>query len=123
MLYLDLSLTASILLWGYVALMWKFLHSVFLTPLYAKSGLAESIANRPKPTPEPPRPSPPLFWCKILGVDKDATLAQIQKAFRRLAQMYHPDIPTNRGGNVAKFAELTQAYDAAREHCKARAHA
>jgi DnaJ-class molecular chaperone len=47
----------------------------------------------------------------ILGVDRDATLMQIKKAYRRLSKKYHPD--KNPGDKEAekKFVELTQAYE------------
>jgi molecular chaperone DnaJ len=42
----------------------------------------------------------------ILGVEKKATKDDIKKAFRKLAQKYHPD----KGGDEAKFKEITEAY-------------
>ncbi len=42
----------------------------------------------------------------ILGVEKKATKEDIKKAFRKLAQKYHPD----KGGDEAKFKEITEAY-------------
>lgn len=42
----------------------------------------------------------------ILGVDKKATKEDVKKAFRKLAQKYHPD----KGGDEAKFKEITEAY-------------
>jgi DnaJ-class molecular chaperone len=46
-----------------------------------------------------------------LGVKKDATQADIQKAYRRLAKKLHPDL--NPGNKVAeeKFKEISAAYD------------
>jgi molecular chaperone DnaJ len=41
-----------------------------------------------------------------LGVDKKASQDEIKKAFRKLAQKYHPD----KGGDEAKFKEITEAY-------------
>lgn len=43
----------------------------------------------------------------ILGVEKSATDADIKKAFRALAQKYHPDKKT---GDEAKFKEVSEAY-------------
>src|SRR5262245_61482750 len=42
----------------------------------------------------------------ILGVDKKASKDDIKKAFRKLAQKYHPD----KGGDESKFKEITEAY-------------
>ncbi len=47
---------------------------------------------------------------KTLGVDKNASDADIKKAYRRLAMKYHPD----KGGDKAdekKFKEVTAAYE------------
>ncbi|KAF4658172.1 DnaJ (Hsp40), sub A, member 4 [Perkinsus olseni] len=43
----------------------------------------------------------------ILGVSKDATTAEIKKAFRKLAIKNHPD----KGGDAEKFKEITRAYE------------
>lgn len=48
-------------------------------------------------------------WSDILGIRDPiaATEAQVQDAFRSLAQRYHPD----RGGDIAMFQKVTQARD------------
>jgi len=43
----------------------------------------------------------------VLGVDKDATSADIKKAYRKKAKTEHPDA----GGSSEKFTELTLAYE------------
>lgn len=43
----------------------------------------------------------------ILGVSKSASDEDIKKAFRKLAQKYHPD---KKGGDESKFKELSEAY-------------
>jgi molecular chaperone DnaJ len=43
----------------------------------------------------------------ILGVPKSASEDEIKKAFRSLAQKYHPD---KKGGDEAKFKEVSEAY-------------
>lgn len=46
-------------------------------------------------------------YYKILGVSKNASEEEIKKAFRKLAHEYHPD---KKGGNEAKFKEVSEAY-------------
>lgn len=43
----------------------------------------------------------------ILGVEKTASDEDIKKAFRKLAQKYHPD---KKSGDEAKFKEVSEAY-------------
>lgn len=43
----------------------------------------------------------------ILGIQKGASEEEIKKAFRKLAQKYHPD---KKGGDEAKFKEASEAY-------------
>lgn len=45
---------------------------------------------------------------QMLGLAKDATADQIKKAYRRLAQKYHPDRET---GDEEKFYQVQVAYD------------
>ncbi|KAK1431680.1 hypothetical protein QVD17_08221 [Tagetes erecta] len=47
---------------------------------------------------------------KVLGVEKDVTLRQIQKAFHKLSLQYHPDKNKNKGAQE-KFAEINNAYE------------
>ncbi len=46
-------------------------------------------------------------YYQILGVDQNATLDQIKKAYRSLAMKHHPD----RGGDQAKFKDISVAYE------------
>lgn len=45
-------------------------------------------------------------YYKVLGVARDATEADIKKAYRKLASKHHPD----KGGDNAKFQEIQAAY-------------
>ncbi|GJT51216.1 DnaJ protein ERDJ3A [Tanacetum coccineum] len=47
---------------------------------------------------------------KVLGVDKDASQRQIQKAFHKLSLQYHPDKNKNKGAQE-KFSEINNAYE------------
>jgi hypothetical protein len=45
-----------------------------------------------------------------LGLDQQATLAQIKDAYRELARRYHPDVTTDPEG-PRRFIEVTEAYE------------
>lgn len=46
-------------------------------------------------------------YYEILGVKRDASPEEIKRAFRELAQKYHPDKP---GGDAEKFKQINEAY-------------
>lgn len=48
-------------------------------------------------------------YYQILGVKKDAALADIKKAFRKLARKYHPDVSKEPNAE-AKMKEINEAY-------------
>jgi len=50
-------------------------------------------------------------YYEILGVEKDADINTVKRAYRKLAMKYHPD--RNKDDNVAaeKFREVTEAYE------------
>jgi molecular chaperone DnaJ len=52
-----------------------------------------------------------------LGVDKKASGEDIKRAFRKLAQKYHPD---RGGGDEARFKEITEAYSVLSDEKKRR---
>lgn len=50
-------------------------------------------------------------YYEVLGVDKNASEADIKKAFRKLARKYHPDVNPGDKDAEAKFKEINEAYD------------
>ena len=59
-----------------------------------------------------------MDYYAILGVSKDASPEEIKKAYRKLAMEHHPD----RGGDVARFQEISQAYDTLSDPAKKSAY-
>jgi molecular chaperone DnaJ len=49
-------------------------------------------------------------YYQILGVSKGAVLADIKKAYRKLARKYHPDLNPGDKAAEAKFKEIQEAY-------------
>jgi molecular chaperone DnaJ len=49
-------------------------------------------------------------YYQVLGVDKKASLAEIKKAYRKLARKYHPDLNPGDKAAEAKFKEIQEAY-------------
>src|SRR6478736_4440979 len=47
----------------------------------------------------------------VLGVTRDATEADLKKAFRKLARQYHPDVAKDKKTAEAKFKEINEAYE------------
>lgn len=50
-------------------------------------------------------------YYEVLGVDHDATQAQMKKAYRRLAHKYHPDRNQTDPEAETKFKEASEAYE------------
>ncbi|MBN1202134.1 MAG: DnaJ domain-containing protein [Anaerolineae bacterium] len=50
-------------------------------------------------------------YYKVLGVDRDASDKEIQRAFRRLARQYHPDVNPGDKAAEEKFKEINEAYE------------
>ena len=47
----------------------------------------------------------------VLGLKKNATSAELKKAFRKLARKYHPDLNPNDKASERKFKEMNEAYE------------
>ena len=56
------------------------------------------------------KPPPPDYYT-VLGVEPGATLAQIKRAYRKLARLHHPDTNPGDPQAAARFRDITQAYD------------
>lgn len=50
-------------------------------------------------------------YYEILGVDRDATLSEIKRAYRKQAKQYHPDLHPGDEEAEKKFKELTSVYE------------
>ncbi|MDQ1464764.1 MAG: molecular chaperone DnaJ, partial [Actinomycetota bacterium] len=59
-------------------------------------------------------------YYKSLGVPKDATAAEIKKAYRKLARQHHPDANTGTTKSEEKFKEISEAYDVLSDEVKRR---
>ena len=53
-------------------------------------------------------------YYKVLGVEKNAEASDIQKAYRRLARQYHPDVNKDAGAED-RFKEIGEAYEVLRD--------
>lgn len=49
-------------------------------------------------------------YYELLGVKRDASDAEIKKAYKRLARKYHPDVNPNDKTAEEKFKEISEAY-------------
>ncbi|MEI6179072.1 MAG: DnaJ domain-containing protein [Verrucomicrobiota bacterium] len=48
-------------------------------------------------------------YYSTLGIARDASTADIKKAFRKLARKYHPDVAKDKGSAEARFKEINEA--------------
>src|SRR6266480_4850436 len=61
-------------------------------------------------------------YYKILGVDKNASQKDIQKAYRKLARKFHPDINPGDEAAEEKFKEINEANEVLSDPEKRRQH-
>ncbi|MCC6558439.1 MAG: J domain-containing protein, partial [Polyangiaceae bacterium] len=77
-------------------------------------GARPAPGPRPEPRVAPPRlDEPRLRALTLLGLQENATEADVRRAFRRLASRLHPDRFATHGAgdhSNARFAELSAAY-------------
>src|SRR2546423_14802104 len=50
-------------------------------------------------------------YYQVLGVAKNATPAEIKKAYRKLAQQHHPDTNAGNKASESRFKEISAAYE------------
>ncbi len=60
-------------------------------------------------------------YYEVLGVARDATSADIKKAYRKLAHKYHPDVSSDPDGE-ARFKEVAEAYSTLKDDEKRAAY-
>lgn len=50
-------------------------------------------------------------YYQVLGVARDASQADLKKAFRKLARVHHPDVAKDKSTAEEKFKEINEAYE------------
>ncbi|MBP8933584.1 MAG: DnaJ domain-containing protein, partial [Candidatus Atribacteria bacterium] len=49
-------------------------------------------------------------YYEVLGVNRNASLEEIKRSYRKLARQYHPDANLGNNDNIEKFKEINEAY-------------
>mmetsp|Transcript_18751 Transcript_18751/g.34968 ORF Transcript_18751/g.34968 Transcript_18751/m.34968 type:complete len:464 (+) Transcript_18751:196-1587(+) len=78
-------------------------HGTFSTSVRSKSGTATSLYMST-------RNQTGRDFYKILGVSRNADIAEIKRAYRKLAKEYHPDANPNRD-TTEQFQDINRAYE------------
>ncbi len=60
-------------------------------------------------------------YYRVLGVERGASSDAIKKAYRKLAQKYHPDVTKDPAGEE-KFKEVAEAYETLKDNAKRAAY-
>lgn len=50
-------------------------------------------------------------YYEVLGVGREASQAEVKKAFRKLARKFHPDVAEDKASAEEKFKEINEAYE------------
>ena len=53
----------------------------------------------------------PADFYEVLGIDRDASEAEVKRAFRKLARQLHPDVNDHDPEAEEKFKEAAEAYE------------
>ena len=64
----------------------------------------------------------PADFYELLGVDRNASDADIKRAYRSLARKYHPDVATDKTTADAHFKQINQAYEVLSDPQKRQAY-